>query len=49
MALTIAAGTAFSIWIADMVTKGSSNGSLLFAGIVTEPTMFSVILAILYY
>ncbi|MGI6787437.1 MAG: preprotein translocase subunit SecY [Acholeplasmataceae bacterium] len=46
MALTIAAGTAFSIWIADMVTKkGIGNGTslLIVAGIVTSiPTMFSV-------
>lgn len=46
MAVTIAAGTAFSIWIADMVTKrGIGNGTslLIVAGIVTSiPTMFSV-------
>jgi len=46
MALTIAAGTAFSIFIADMVTKrGIGNGTslLIVAGIVTSiPTMFSV-------
>ena len=46
MAITIAAGTAFSIWIADMVTKkGVGNGTslLIVAGIVTSiPTMFSV-------
>jgi preprotein translocase subunit SecY len=46
MAITIAAGTAFAIWIADMVTKkGIGNGTslLIVAGIVTSiPTMFSV-------
>lgn len=46
MAITIAAGTAFSIWIADMVTKkGIGNGTslLIVAGIVTSiPTMFTV-------
>lgn len=46
MAITIAGGTAFSIWIADMVTKkGVGNGTslLIVAGIVTTiPTMFTV-------
>lgn len=46
MALTIAGGTAFAIWIADMVTKrGIGNGTslLIVAGIVTSiPTMFSM-------